>query len=115
MTWLFALQRLWPANREKMKVLQGSSMVRKREIGPVRTCVGCGQRDFKTRLFRMSIRPDGSVEEDGHSGRGGYLHLRGRCVEEFIRGPGKRRRRFGGALSMEARASIVRLIEFSTP
>ena len=99
----------------KVKVRRGSSMVRKREIGPVRTCVGCGQRDFKRRLFRMSIRPDGSVEQDGHSGRGGYLHLRGRCVEEFIRGPGKRRRRFGGALSMDARASIGRLIEFSTP
>ena len=90
-------------------------MVSKREIGPIRTCVGCGQREFKAGLLRLSIRPDGSVEQGGHSGRGGYLHLRARCVEEFMRGSGKRRRRFGGALSMDARASIGRLIEFSTP
>ena len=90
-------------------------MFSKRERGPVRTCVGCGQREFKVQLVRLSARPDGNVEKDEHSGRGGYLHLRAGCLDAFIRGPGKRRRKFGGVLSMEARVSISRMIEFSTP
>ncbi len=51
--------------------------------GPVRTCVGCGERDSRSRLLRVvSVRghltPDPRVRLPG---RGAWLHPRPTCLQ----------------------------------
>ncbi len=55
--------------------------------GPVRTCVGCRQRDAQARLLRVGLC-DGQAVPDLRrrlSGRGAYVHPRAKCVERAIR------------------------------
>lgn len=51
---------------------------------PVRTCLGCGQRDAKTAMRRVAIMENG-LEPEEVRGRGGYLHNREDCWRAFLK------------------------------
>jgi predicted RNA-binding protein YlxR (DUF448 family) len=54
---------------------------------PVRTCVGCRERDARTVLTRVVAR-EGRLVLDrtgGAAGRGAWLHARAACLEAFAR------------------------------
>ncbi|WP_168626736.1 MULTISPECIES: YlxR family protein [unclassified Cryobacterium] len=62
---------------------------------PVRTCLGCRQRDDRSALLRVVAR-DGQVVADvaaSMQGRGAWVHPTRDCIETAIR-----RRAFGRAL-----------------
>jgi len=52
---------------------------------PIRTCVGCRQRDARAALTRVVAR-DGRLLVDGTKrahGRGAWLHARAACLDAF--------------------------------
>jgi uncharacterized protein len=53
-----------------------------RRARPVRTCVGCGQRDAQAALVRLRLDAAGRLEVAGGAGggRGAYVHARPECV-----------------------------------
>jgi predicted RNA-binding protein YlxR (DUF448 family) len=53
---------------------------------PVRTCIGCRQRDAAAEMVRLSVT-DGTVTVAGRgrSGRGASLHPRPACLETGLR------------------------------
>lgn len=56
---------------------------------PVRTCVGCGQRDDAEAMVRLVAGEDGEVAFDlagGTFGRGAHVHARPTCLEKAPRG-----------------------------
>lgn len=56
---------------------------------PVRTCVGCGQRDDAAALVRLVLGDGGEVAFDlagGAFGRGAHVHARPECLEQAPRG-----------------------------
>jgi predicted RNA-binding protein YlxR (DUF448 family) len=56
-------------------------------VGPIRTCVGCRERDARAALTRMIAR-DGSLHVDlttRAAGRGAWMHTRAACLEAFAR------------------------------
>ncbi len=56
---------------------------------PVRTCVGCGQRDDAAALVRLVLGEGGEVAFDlagGSFGRGAHVHARPECLEKAPRG-----------------------------
>jgi predicted RNA-binding protein YlxR (DUF448 family) len=65
---------------------------------PVRTCIGCRQRETKASLVRL-IAIDGAVVVDESStapGRGAWIHPTSECCGEAVK-----RRAFGRALRVE--------------
>ncbi|HMS75977.1 YlxR family protein [Gordonia sp. (in: high G+C Gram-positive bacteria)] len=70
---------------------------------PVRTCIGCRQRDCASALVRLVARTDSREAADGAQvvvdvtrtmpGRGAWLHPREDCVSRAVR-----RKAFGPAL-----------------
>jgi uncharacterized protein len=55
--------------------------------GPVRTCVGCRDRDQQTRMLRVALiagRPTPDLARR-LPGRGAWLHPRVECVEQAAR------------------------------
>lgn len=56
---------------------------------PVRTCVGCQERDEQKNLVRWVAEPTGRIKIDEHlrqPGRGAYLHRSRSCLEAAVRG-----------------------------
>ncbi|MBI3769495.1 MAG: YlxR family protein [Deltaproteobacteria bacterium] len=54
---------------------------------PVRTCLGCRERDMRAALTRVIAR-DGRLEVDiakRAPGRGAWMHARATCIEAFAR------------------------------
>jgi predicted RNA-binding protein YlxR (DUF448 family) len=81
--------------------------LRRRHV-PLRTCLGCGERDTKKNLSRFVRREDGALEPAAEArGRGGYLHRREECWRAFLK-----RKGLGRALRAEvapgAREELVR-------
>lgn len=83
--------------------------------GPVRTCVGCGERDEAAALLRFVVIEGaggaGEIAFDlagGAFGRGGHVHARTACLEKAPRGLG---RAFRGAARADAAAIGQRLVE----
>ncbi|MCH9734021.1 MAG: YlxR family protein [Actinomycetia bacterium] len=81
--------------------------------GPVRTCIGCRNRELAVELLRV-VAIDGG---DGHlavtvdaartlPGRGAWLHRDPRCLREAIR-----RRAFGRALRITGSPDITAVEE----
>lgn len=73
--------------------------------GPIRTCIGCRQRDAKRELLRVTA----GLDEHGHSavlpdpaattpGRGAHLHPAAECYDLAVR-----RQAFGRALRLQGR------------
>lgn len=88
---------------------------------PIRTCIGCGGREPRDRLLRLSLREDGTVVPDPRgraTGRGAWVHPRRSCLER-AEGPralgrafrGKARAPKAGALLDASRASLGSLEE----
>lgn len=72
---------------------------------PVRTCVGCGQRDDAAALVRLVLGEGGEVAFDlagGSFGRGAHVHASPACLEEAPRGLSR-------AFKQEVRADIREL------
>jgi predicted RNA-binding protein YlxR (DUF448 family) len=56
-------------------------------VGPVRTCVGCRERDARATLTRVIAR-DGRLHVDADkraAGRGAWMHARATCFDAFAR------------------------------
>ena len=65
---------------------------------PVRTCLGCRQRDTRSSLVRLVVRNGDVVVDAGASlpGRGAWVHPRIDCIESSLK-----RRAFGRALGFD--------------
>lgn len=62
-------------------------LMRDRWHEPVRTCVGCRERDRRSVLTRLVAR-GGTLHVDGvkrQPGRGAWVHARSACLEAFGR------------------------------
>ena len=56
---------------------------------PIRTCVGCQQRDEQENLVRWVAEATGRIKIDDHAqlpGRGAWSHRRRECLEAAVRG-----------------------------
>ncbi len=55
---------------------------------PVRTCVGCGERDAQGTLVRVQVAPDGTLRavERPQGGRSAYVHAHSPCIVRSARG-----------------------------
>ena len=54
---------------------------------PVRTCIGCGCREFQSGLLRLQVPPGGglAVAERPVRGRSAYVHDRRSCIEAVVK------------------------------
>ena len=53
---------------------------------PVRTCIGCRQRDSAAEMVRLALRDGEVVVADAmRAGRGASLHARPVCLEKGLR------------------------------
>ena len=86
-----------------------------REIsaGPVRTCIGCRKRELAVELLRVVAVPMGNgqfavaVDTAGRlPGRGAWLHVDPRCLQEAIR-----RRAFTRALRITGSPDTSAVVE----
>jgi len=82
---------------------------------PIRTCLGCGHREKKGRLLRLTVTSQGRLIPADRHGRGGYLHASRECVNAFVNARTKRCRSLRAVCSREARVSYAALIESSLP
>jgi predicted RNA-binding protein YlxR (DUF448 family) len=83
--------------------------VSRRGHQPIRSCLGCGKRDFQVSLLRIALTPDGGVLRIDESrralGRGGYLHRRPQCWAGFAARKGHVRS-FRTAIDRPARVAL---------
>jgi predicted RNA-binding protein YlxR (DUF448 family) len=86
-----------------------------KHTGPIRTCLGCGRREKKGRLLRLTVTSQGRLIPADSQGRGGYLHARRECVNAFVNARTKSCRSLRVVCSREARVSYAALIEPSLP
>jgi predicted RNA-binding protein YlxR (DUF448 family) len=79
---------------------------------PVRTCLGCNERDLKSAFVRIAaMEADVVVDAQARlGGRGGYIHARARCLERFERSRVREFRSLGRKVSLDARRQITELI-----
>jgi uncharacterized protein len=79
---------------------------------PVRTCLGCNERDFKSAFVRIVALEAGVVVDvQGRiGGRGGYIHKRAGCLERFERSKVREFRSLRRKISLDARRQITELI-----
>ncbi|CAM2901146.1 YlxR family protein [Prescottella defluvii] len=84
---------------------------------PVRTCVGCRQRELAADLLRVVAREDGSggfvLTPDPRRrlpGRGAWLHLDPKCLADAVR-----RRAFGRALRVSGSLDSSELDRLDEP
>ncbi len=82
---------------------------------PIRTCLGCGHREKKGRLLRLTVTSQGQLIPAYNRGRGGYLHASRECVNAFVNVRTKSCRSLRVVCSREARVSYAALIEPSLP
>jgi hypothetical protein len=76
---------------------------------PVRTCIGCGQRDRAAALVRLVRRGNGCLSIDSERrepGRGGYLHKVEDCWSRFARRGGTIRS-FRANVQLQARVALL--------
>jgi predicted RNA-binding protein YlxR (DUF448 family) len=85
----------------------------RRTEGPVRTCVGCRERELAVDLLRVVAVWNGNgecavtVDQTGNlPGRGAWLHPTDRCLEAAIR-----RRAFGRALRITGSPDTSAVVE----
>jgi predicted RNA-binding protein YlxR (DUF448 family) len=85
----------------------------RRTEGPVRTCIGCRERELAVDLLRVVAVSNGSgeyavtVDQTGNlPGRGAWLHPGDRCLQAAIR-----RRAFGRALRITGSPDTSAVVE----
>lgn len=84
-----------------------------RNILPVRTCVGCGERALQNQLLRFFLSREGSLVSGVGPGRGGYLHPCRSCVQAFTKTRSGFVRSLRAVVSQEMRARFITQIENS--
>ncbi len=79
---------------------------------PQRTCLGCMRRDTKDRMLRIAASSDTlTADEEGRlPGRGGYLHRRDECINNFARSRVKELRSLKRKISLDERLKLAELI-----
>ena len=79
---------------------------------PVRTCLGCNERDFKFAFVRIAALEAGLVvdAQARMSGRGGYIHKRAACLVRFELSKVREFRSLRRKISLDARRQITELI-----
>jgi predicted RNA-binding protein YlxR (DUF448 family) len=79
---------------------------------PVRTCLGCMERDQQTSMFRLIGLPDRVTVRRHRSqgGRGGYLHPQLECLQRFERSRVKEFRSLKRRIGSDERRAITELI-----
>jgi uncharacterized protein len=78
--------------------------------GPVRTCVGCGEKAAQRVLARLRIEGERVViDRDRSGGRGAWLHASAECLERAIKRRALARAFRGRAASVDAAALRVEL------
>lgn len=84
----------------------------KRDYVPLRTCLGCGQRDAQSHLIRLRARSDGQLEvaRGKGCGRGGYLHKAASCWQGFGRKK-SHYRAFHMELSKDAKEVLIQALQ----
>jgi predicted RNA-binding protein YlxR (DUF448 family) len=82
-----------------------------RRVTPIRTCVGCGERSNQSQLLRFFLGKDGELTAGSGHGRGGYLHLRRQCVQNFAKARSGFVRSLRVVAPREIRARFVAQIE----
>jgi len=84
-----------------------------RKTAPVRTCIGCGERDLQGRMLRFVLGPDGLLVLGSGNGRGGYLHPRHSCSQAFLKTRSRFVRSLRAVVSQEIRARLIIQVENS--
>lgn len=84
---------------------------------PLRTCMGCGERDEQPKLIRVGCDATGRlivVSSVLHRGRSGYLHPRRQCCSRFAarKGPIRSLRR---SIDRVDRKRFVEGLEIAEP
>ncbi|MGH7932822.1 MAG: YlxR family protein [Candidatus Binataceae bacterium] len=79
---------------------------------PLRTCIGCMQRDLKSAMVRMAVRgTDVCADLDARlGGRGGYLHPHAACLRRFEASKVKEFRSLRRKVAPEERKKITQVI-----
>jgi len=79
---------------------------------PVRTCLGCRERDSQLTMVRLIALPNRVAlwSLDCTGGRGGYLHPRAACLEGFERSRVKEFRSLKRYLGRDERRAITELV-----
>jgi predicted RNA-binding protein YlxR (DUF448 family) len=92
-------KRELPMSREPTKV-------------PVRTCLGCMERDYQASMFRLIALADRTTLRGpcGQGGRGGYLHPLPACLQRFERSRVKEFRSLKRRVGSDERRAITELI-----
>jgi predicted RNA-binding protein YlxR (DUF448 family) len=79
-------------------------------MGPVRTCVGCGERAGRRELVRLRIEGERVViDRDRKGGRGAWLHAARSCLDQAVRRRALARAFRGKTASIDAPALLVEL------
>ena len=86
---------------------------------PIRTCVGCRERDEPQGMIRFVLDTEGELCVDLRQrapGRGAWLHPRRGCIEQAVRRGGFARafKRSVGAESAESKGKMRRATEIRT-
>lgn len=84
-----------------------------RNVLPVRTCVGCGERALQSQLLRFFLSRKESLAIGFGPGRGGYLHPRRSCVHAFTKTRSGFVRSLRAVVSQEMRVRFIMQIENS--
>jgi predicted RNA-binding protein YlxR (DUF448 family) len=84
-----------------------------KQSAPIRTCVGCGERDLQNQLLRFSLGSDGVLLMGAGNGRGGYLHPRRKCALAFVNARSGFVRSLRITVSRETRARYLAQLERS--
>jgi hypothetical protein len=82
------VKRARTSGRESAPGTDGGDLPPSGEHGPIRSCVGCGQRAVREELIRCILTPDGGIAADlkgGSFGRGAWLHPRPQCLQSAVK------------------------------
>ncbi len=82
-----------------------------RKMGPIRMCIGCGEREVQRALLRFSLGEDGMLKAGAGRGRSGYLHPRGKCLQAFAKARPGFVRSLRAVVSQDLRAQYIAQLE----
>ena len=79
---------------------------------PVRTCVGCGQRDAQQAMIRLRMSAGTILVEDGAggTGRSAYLHSQRPCIQGLVKSKGLTRS-LRATIGRELRLALTEALE----
>lgn len=74
--------------------------------------MGCRRLDTKQAMVRLAARPEGVIVDLSCKlgGRGGYLHLRRECLEDFVKAKNRKFTSLGRGLDRNERTALVNVL-----